>query len=443
MSLIPCPSCSVEISSDAPKCPHCGHGEAHRRLPRIRLSRWAVKTAVTLAAAALMIVVGAAATGELPGKDSPRTVAVNFTDDVRAKLLTQSGVEDALGDLGGDGVPDLQVELDSKQSLVATFDLQISDMTAKYTALQEHTRALNRNTQSLRAQRGEANSKRQQARAASFARAPLLGDVPVLSTMFDRKSASKEAEARLKDLHSESKNKADKKVEGYANQDAFADGRDAEKAGWREGRPKAPPAAPQDPAAPDLKLIRNGSLQFEVESFDSSFRRVEEIAREVGGYVSTVNRQKLSNGKVRGDVTLRVPADNFSRVMDMLRALGDLKNQNVSTLDITKVYVDLQSRKKNAETLEKRLLELIQGKGEVKDLLEVEKELAKVRERVERITGELKYYTDQITLSTISLILSEKDIEAPSESRTRWPSSRWWPGTSTGPTPGPRASSQM
>jgi hypothetical protein len=95
-----------------------------------------------------------------------------------------------------------------------------------------------------------------------------------------------------------------------------------------------------------------------------------------------------------------------------LRALGDLKRQNLTAQDVTKQYTDLESELRAARAMESRLLEVIKtGKGEIKDLLEAEKELGNVRGKLEKIQGEMSYYNNLVALSTLQVTMFEKDIQ--------------------------------
>jgi glycine cleavage system regulatory protein len=177
---------------------------------------------------------------------------------------------------------------------------------------------------------------------------------------------------------------------------------------------KNPPPA-QDPQASQRKIIRQGELEFEVDSFDSSVDKVARIAAEEKGFVATVNSDRLPNGKVKGSIVLRVPPESLDRLVLKLRALGELKSQRITSEDITKKYYDLESRLKAARTMETRLIEIIKtGKGEIKDILAAEKELGEWREKIEIFEGEIRFYTNLVSLSTLTLTLLEKDIRAPS-----------------------------
>jgi hypothetical protein len=64
--------------------------------------------------------------------------------------------------------------------------------------------------------------------------------------------------------------------------------------------------------------------------------------------------------------------------------------------------------------MEQRLIDMLKTKtGKVSDLLQVEKELGRVREDIEKMQGELKYWDSQVQFATVTISLVEKDMEEP------------------------------
>ena len=51
---------------------------------------------------------------------------------------------------------------------------------------------------------------------------------------------------------------------------------------------------------------------------------------------------------------------------------------------------------------------------QIKDLLNAEKELGIWRTKIEELEGEIRYYGNQVALSTLNISLYEKEIRAPS-----------------------------
>jgi hypothetical protein len=178
------------------------------------------------------------------------------------------------------------------------------------------------------------------------------------------------------------------------------------------------PAAeqPAQPEAAGRKIIRSGEIEFEIDSFDNSVTLIMRLVSATkGGFVATINSDKLANGKVRGSIVVRVPPEQLDKfVLDLRKELGkhgELKNQRIGSQDITKQYTDIESRLRAARTMEERLLHIIkEGKGAIKDLLQAEKELGVWRTKIEEMEGELRYYSNLVSLSTLTINLYEKDI---------------------------------
>ena len=174
------------------------------------------------------------------------------------------------------------------------------------------------------------------------------------------------------------------------------------------------PAETPAPASANRKLIRNATAELEIVSFDDAMQKITAFANEEHGYVATTNSQKQANGKLRGQVIVKILPENLDPFLQKLRGLGELKNQTLGTEDVTKAYFDTDARLKNAHVMEQRLIDMLNTKtGKVSDLLQVEKELGRVREEIEKMQGELKYWDSQVQFATVTISLAEKDMEEP------------------------------
>ncbi len=165
-------------------------------------------------------------------------------------------------------------------------------------------------------------------------------------------------------------------------------------------------------------ILRSGDIEFEIDSFDAAQATISKLVIGIkGAFISTINSDKLSNGKMKGSITVRVPPENLDAlVLDLRKELGKggtLKGVRIASQDVTKQYVDLESRLRAARTMEQRLLQIIkEGKGEIKTLLEAEKELGVWRTKIEEFEGELRYFANLAALSTLTITLTEKEIRA-------------------------------
>ena len=174
------------------------------------------------------------------------------------------------------------------------------------------------------------------------------------------------------------------------------------------------PVQEPPPVLANRKLIRNATVELEIVSFDNAVQKITVFANEEHGYVATTDSEKQANGKLKGQVVVKVLPENLDRFLQKIRSLGELKNQTLGTEDVTKAYFDTDARLKNAHVMEQRLIDMLKTKtGKVSDLLQVEKELGRVREEIEKMQGELKYWDSQVQFATVTISLAEKDMEEP------------------------------
>jgi hypothetical protein len=178
--------------------------------------------------------------------------------------------------------------------------------------------------------------------------------------------------------------------------------------------PETAAPAPIPSELVNRKLIRNANVEIEIVSFDEAVQKITAFANEDHGYIATTSSERQENGKLRGEVVVKVLPGNLDRFLQKVRGVGDLKNQTIDTEDVTKAYFDTDARLKNAHVMEQRLIDMLKTKtGKVSDLLQVEKELGRVREEIEKMQGELKYWDSQVQFATVTISLSEKDLEQP------------------------------
>jgi hypothetical protein len=140
-------------------------------------------------------------------------------------------------------------------------------------------------------------------------------------------------------------------------------------------------------------LVYTAGLTMAVYQVEPGLDGVERVAREAGGYLSS--RQDQS-------IVVRVPRDRFDDVIARIEKLGDVTHRDIKAQDVTDEFVDIQARLKNAYNIRDRLSDLL-TRAAVKDALEIEKELGRVTEDIERMEGRLKLLRDQIAFSTITV----------------------------------------
>jgi len=166
--------------------------------------------------------------------------------------------------------------------------------------------------------------------------------------------------------------------------------------------------------AGELKLVKTAELASEIDDVEKGFEKVYAIAAAEKAIVVETSRSVAEEGYVFGSITLKVHPSKFDETIKALRGVGRPLSENSTTEDVTQEYVDLQARLENAEAARGRYLEILATRtGAVSDVLEVEREIERVMENIERLKGELRYLDSRIGLSTIAIRLEEPHAAVP------------------------------
>ena len=165
---------------------------------------------------------------------------------------------------------------------------------------------------------------------------------------------------------------------------------------------KEPTASFQPDRLPTQMIIRTGNVSIEVDSIELAVVQVTQLAAKAGGFVANSSIQTGDNDSRSATIELKIPADRYDGTVDGLRSIGEVKSASTTTQDVGEEFVDVTARVANARKLEERILGLLATRtGKLEDVLNVERELARVREEIERFEGRLRYLKAKVSMSTV------------------------------------------
>ena len=171
------------------------------------------------------------------------------------------------------------------------------------------------------------------------------------------------------------------------------------------------------PQPTDRKIVYNSTVRMvlkktSLEKFETD---IEALIKKHSAYKSN-GTFKLNQGENRsGTWEIRVPADQYADFLVAVKTLGVPEEVQENTKDVTAQYVDLEARIANQKRLEERVLGVLdQVKGKIGDVLQVEQQLARVRETIERLEGQIRVLKDKVTMATLTVYVREdKDYVPP------------------------------
>ncbi|MCF6308267.1 MAG: DUF4349 domain-containing protein [Flavobacteriaceae bacterium] len=154
------------------------------------------------------------------------------------------------------------------------------------------------------------------------------------------------------------------------------------------------------PIVQEQKIIKTANLTFETKIIEKTHQKIVSLARQYSGFIQNDNSGK-DYGREYIQMTVRVPSEKFQPFLEGIsEGVSYFDQKQISQKDVTEEFVDINARLKAKRKLENRYLELLQKAKNVKEMLEIERNLSIIREEIEAKEGRLKFLQNKVSLST-------------------------------------------
>ncbi len=156
-----------------------------------------------------------------------------------------------------------------------------------------------------------------------------------------------------------------------------------------------------EPNEIEQKIIKTARLSFETKDLEVTHNKVLQLTKQYQGFVQSDQSGK-GYGQLNSSIIVRVPTENFQKMLEGIsEGVNYFDQKEISRQDVTEEFVDLQARLSAKRKLEERYLQVLGQAKNVKEILEIERELSKIREEIEAKEGRLQYLQNKVSLSTI------------------------------------------
>jgi TolA-binding protein len=108
----------------------------------------------------------------------------------------------------------------------------------------------------------------------------------------------------------------------------------------------------------------------------------------------------------QASITIRVPSERMDEALETIKeGATEVRNENVTSDDVTQEFTDLESRLRNLQAAEEQLLDIMNNAEKTEDVLSVFNQLTQIRAEIEVIQGRIQYLSESARLSAISVDL--------------------------------------
>lgn len=156
-------------------------------------------------------------------------------------------------------------------------------------------------------------------------------------------------------------------------------------------------------------IAQTASLGIVATNYDEASVAVEKLAAAHGGYVEKLTARTQTGSARELSAALRIPAKQLDRFLADLRKLGHVEEESRENEEVSAQYVDLQARLASARATERRLIELLGTRtGKLSDVLDAERELARIRGEIESMQGQNAILVHRVSYATVQVELNEE-----------------------------------
>ncbi|MCQ2483404.1 MAG: DUF4349 domain-containing protein [Clostridia bacterium] len=161
------------------------------------------------------------------------------------------------------------------------------------------------------------------------------------------------------------------------------------------------------------KLIKRKNITVDTTDFDNVIKTICDIVKQNNGYVesSDLNGTGTNGSRRTAHYTFRVPVTDYDTCCEVIGQNCTISSMNESVDDVTSTYIDIESHLVALRAEYDTLIGLLEQAPDLDTIILLQNELTSVRYEIESYEGNLRYYDNQTSYSTISVCINEITIE--------------------------------
>ena len=145
-------------------------------------------------------------------------------------------------------------------------------------------------------------------------------------------------------------------------------------------------------------IIKSARLIFESAVLTETHKDTFHLANIFNGAVQNDKSSKNYN-RLYANMVIRTPNQSFEPPIDGMSQEVSYYDQNeINRGDVSEEFIDLEANLKAKHELEKRYIELLKQAKNMKEMLNIERELSKIREEIKAKQGRLKFHQNLFSL---------------------------------------------
>ncbi len=174
----------------------------------------------------------------------------------------------------------------------------------------------------------------------------------------------------------------------------------------------SPESAPQ-PEVEERMVVKTSQISAVVKEVKKSVDEILAEIEEKGGYMvsSSISRPQE---QPYAQIVVRVPVDQLEETIAYVSDLAaKVTSQNLQGRDVTDQYEDLEEKLRVLDETKQKFENILDQATEVEDILQVQRELINIQDRIDAIKGRQEYLEKTAENAKLTIHLSSDELSLP------------------------------
>lgn len=178
--------------------------------------------------------------------------------------------------------------------------------------------------------------------------------------------------------------------------------------GCAKNKAKAPQSANAYASQSQRMIIKTLSMGFIVGDLSAAQLEAQRLITGNGGFTSNNNTTENYVS-----ISAKIPEQHLDIFKQQILPIGELDYQHQTQQDITEQFRDTEAKLNNLLVLRERYRALIAKSSKVSEMLEIERELARLQTEIDQIEGQKKTMQQQVAMADVDIRLTPKSHLGP------------------------------
>lgn len=160
----------------------------------------------------------------------------------------------------------------------------------------------------------------------------------------------------------------------------------------------------------ERKVSKNAQLDISVKSLTKSTEYINKNVEDINGYIVSSSSYTPNTGYENkwARMSVRIPSDSLDNFLDTITShANETVRKSVYTQDITEQYVDVKAKIESLESSEQRLTKLLNQTDSVKEIIDIEKELSRLRSEIDSLKSRFNIVQNSVITSLVDIYIEE------------------------------------